>query len=413
VRSLHVARLRGTALRATCVVVAGLLVATAHSAAASAAAPAVSSPGPAADLIGMARVGPPVPLPNSPKGLDPQADWGPDIEPLASYQPQTSCAAAPMAGMQRLLRLVLDTYDRGSDGGAIRSCAVGGLSEHKEGRAWDWMLDAGNRGDRRTAGDFLSWLLQSRGGEPAAMARRLGVMYVIYNKKIWATYSPGWRDYTGSDPHTSHIHISMSWNGGRGRTSFWRGSVSSWDFGPCTPFTGQPAAVVASKRPQTTPCPDPVPSPRGSSRAFAWLGTTGDQVRKAQRLLSVSDSGRLDTATRSRVLDFQRGHDLPRTGTLDEPTWAGLDPSTRTLTAPRWTPAEAVAWARDHGSPTLGRRSAGKAVYAVQIALRLPRVLHTGYLGGRTAAAVMDFRSEHEMSRVAKVDPAVWDALPR
>ena len=410
-RSLRVPRQCVTALRATSVVVAGLLVATALPAA-SAAAPAVSNPDPVASLAGQARVGPPVPMTDSPRGLDPQADWGPEIEPLASYQPQASCAAAPMAGMTKLLNLVLDTYGRGSNGGAIRSCATGGQSEHKEGRAWDWMLDVGNRGDRRVAGDFLSWLLKTRGGEQAAMARRLGVMYVIYNRKIWATYSPGWRDYNGADPHTSHIHVSMSWNGGRGLTSFWKGSVSKWDFGPCTPFTGQPA-VVATKRPQTSPCPDDVPSPRGSSRAFAWLGSGGDHVSKAQRLLSVPVSGYLGTTTRSRVLQFQRRHDLPRTGALDKPTWASLEPSTRTLTAPRWTPAEAVAWAEDHGSPTLGRRSAGKAVYAAQVALRMPRKLHTGYLGRRTASAVKDFRTTQGMSRIAKVGPRVWAALPR
>ncbi|MDF2969316.1 MAG: hypothetical protein K0Q93_3094, partial [Nocardioidaceae bacterium] len=373
-RSLRVARQCVTALRATSVVVAGLLVATALPAAA-AAAPGAGDPSPVASLSGQARVGPPVPMTDSPRGLKPQADWGREIEPLATYQPQLSCAAAPMAGMTKLLNLVLDTYDRGSNGGAIRSCATGGQSEHKEGRAWDWMLDAGNRGDRRVAGDFLSWLLKTRGGEQAAMARRLGVMYVIYNRKIWATYSPGWRDYTGGDPHTSHIHVSMSWNGGRGLTSFWKGSVSRWDFGPCSPFSDQLAAVVATKRAQTSPCRDAVPSPRGSSRPVAWLGNSGDQVRKAQQLLSVSASGQFGTTTRSRVLDFQRRHDLPRTGALDKPTWASLEPSTRTLMAPRWSPAEAVAWAKDNGSPTLGRRSAGKAVYAAQVALRMPRGL--------------------------------------
>lgn len=65
------------------------------------------------------------------------------------------------------------------------------------------------------------------------MANRLGVMYVIHNRKIWSSYSPGWRDYTGYEPHTSHIHISLSWNGARAHTSFWTGRVWPADYDTC------------------------------------------------------------------------------------------------------------------------------------------------------------------------------------
>jgi hypothetical protein len=349
-------------------------------------------------------------MPVSPRGLPAQADWGPQLEPLAGYQPQLSCAAAPMPGLTALRSLALATYTRGSDGGAIRSCAAGGQSEHKDGRAWDWMLDVDNRADRRTAADFLSWLLATRTGETAAMARRLGVMYVIYNRKIWATYSPGWRDYSGGDPHTSHIHVSLSWNGARGTTSFWRGTVPAVDHGPCTFFAGQPA-VVAPARPRATPCPATGDSPRGSASPFAWLGTSGAHVGRAQQLLGVRVSQVLDGATRHRVLRYQGSHDLPRTGALDGPTWASLAPGTRQQSVPNWTPAAAVAWARRHGSPTLRRQSAGTAVYALQVALRLPDGLRSGFLARRTAAAVEQFRAEHGMSRSAVVTRAVWGQL--
>lgn len=35
--------------------------------------------------------------------------------------------------------------------------------------------------------------------------------YVIHNRKIWskARATAGWRTYTGSDPHTDHIHVSV------------------------------------------------------------------------------------------------------------------------------------------------------------------------------------------------------------
>lgn len=63
-------------------------------------------------------------------------------------------------------------------------------------------------------------------GHKQALARRMGIMYVIWNHQIW---SPGpdstWRAYTGTNPHTDHVHISLSWAGARAETSFWSGTV--------------------------------------------------------------------------------------------------------------------------------------------------------------------------------------------
>ena len=357
--------------------------------------------------------GTPVPFPDRPRGLPAQADWGTAMEPLASYQPQLSCAAAALPGTAGLRDLVLSSYDRGYDGGAIRSCASGGQSEHKEGRAWDWMLDVDNAADRRAAGDFLGWLVgPGSQGRAGAMARRLGVTYVIYNRKIWSAYSLGWRDYTGSDPHTSHIHVSLSWNGARGNTSFWTGEVAPRDYGTCIFFAETPA-VVATTAVRTTACPAAAVSPRGSSRPFGWLGTTGDHVRKAQQLLGIAISGTLDGATRQRLLAYQQGHDLPRTGALDDPTWASLDPMTRTQSVPRWTKSQAVAWALEAGSPELHRSSAGKAAYAVQVALDLPDRLRTGFVGQRTARSVITFRDSHGLARKPVVNQQVWRLLAK
>lgn len=362
--------------------------------------------------LGAPRARPPVPLPDRPKGLPAQATWGAQIESFASYQPQQSCAAAPLPGTAALRDLALRTYGQGHDGGAIRSCASGGQSEHKEGRAWDWMLDVHDRSERRIAGHFLGWLLAPGAqGRAAAMARRLGVMYVIYNRKIWSAYSPGWRDYTGSSPHTDHIHISLSWNGARGTTSFWRGRVSAVDLGTCAFFAGSPA-VVASPQPRTTPCPAPVSSPRGSSRPFAWLGNSGEHVRVAQQRLGMPVTGNLGTTMRGRLLGYQQSHDLPRTGALDDPTWASLDPRTRSQSVPDWSAQEAARWGRAHGSPSLHRSSAGTSVYALQTALRLPDRLRTGFLGQQTTRAVRRFRDKHDLAPKPVVNDEVWDLLP-
>ena len=355
----------------------------------------------------------PVAFPADPQGLPAPTEPGREIDPSASYSGQLACAATALPGVVKLRALALSTYGRGGTSPATpRPCASGGTSEHKDGRAWDWMLDVSNAGDRRAVADFLGWLTgPGPSGVSGEMARRLGVMYVIYNKQSWASYRGDWQPYDGYDPHTSHIHLSLSWNGARAHTSFWTGRVWATDYGPCQKFSGAPA-IVPGDRPRLTPCDAPVTSPRSSSSPLIWLGSSGADVRTGQTLLGVTADGVFGLETRTAVLRYQRRHDLPRTGALDKPTWASLSPGTRSQSVPDWTPQEAATWAVDvAGSPLLRRGAAGRAVFALQTALRLPDGLRTGYYGGRTAAAVLSFKDAHGLPHSYAVTPAVWEGL--
>lgn len=90
--------------------------------------------------------------------------------------------------------------------------------EHREGRAWDMMtldLSHGQKiADEMTAND----------GE---LARRAGIMYMIWNRRMWRSYPKGdlpagsWGPYTGQNPHTDHIHFSFGWAGAREKTSLY------------------------------------------------------------------------------------------------------------------------------------------------------------------------------------------------
>jgi hypothetical protein len=274
------------------------------------------------------------------------------------------------------------------------------------------MLNYSNRADRQVAADFLSWVTgPGPSGEAGEMASRLGIMYVIYNHKIWSSYSPGWRKYTGADPHTSHIHISLSWNGARAHTSFWTGRLWAEDVGVCQIFAGQPGSVP-SHRPRTKACPAPASVPRGSTQSLSWLGSTGSQVGKAQQLLGIPQTGTFDRSTRRAVVLYQKSHDLPRNGTLDEPTWASLLPSSQVLHVPDWTPAKAASWASKAGAPVIHRGGAGKSVYALQVALRLDSSLRNGYYGPLSRAAIIELKTAAGLPATALVDDDVWNLLP-
>jgi hypothetical protein len=219
-----------------------------------------------------AAAGTPTPLPSGPFLTAP--------DDPARYHGQNSCDTWAKPGTVALQQLLLNTYRVGRDGGIRRACDVGGTSEHKDGRAWDWMLNAADPGQRAQADAFLAWLVgPDADGVPAGNARRLGVMYVIWNRMTWQAWraSAGWQPYSGAVPHTDHIHISLSWDGAMKRTSWWTGrAVTTPDVGPCRVYEGQLAPPYEG--PRTTPCPTPLPAPSpapeqvGSSLKGDWDG---------------------------------------------------------------------------------------------------------------------------------------------
>ncbi len=193
----------------------------------------------------------------------PRAAYAQAIEPLAGYQPQTTCSPVAKPGVANFAARLLAAYPTTRSLGIVRSCSVGGRSEHKEGRAFDWGVSAKTPAGRAKAARFLTWLLKKdRYGNEYAMARRLGIQYVIWNRKIWGAYnaSSGWRKYTGANPHTDHVHISFTWAGARAKTSFWTGKVGNVGAAP-TP-TLPPPGPVPTPTPGTTvpPRPQPVPA---------------------------------------------------------------------------------------------------------------------------------------------------------
>jgi hypothetical protein len=177
-----------------------------------------------------------------------------EVEAFSPWLPQVSCDPTTKPGVKAFSTLVLTTWGRGTNGGMTRSCSTGAASEHKEGRAWDWMLDPTNYTNVVAGARVLDWLLAG----DAVVARRLGIMYIIWNNRIWSTYrrAEGWRAYDGPDPHTSHIHFSFGWAGAMQRTSWWTGAVAPIEYGPCIEVQGRLADPYGSAI-NLKPCPEP------------------------------------------------------------------------------------------------------------------------------------------------------------
>jgi hypothetical protein len=159
------------------------------------------------------------------------------VEPYAGYEPQTVCSPVAKPGTRALGRWIVASYG-GRAGAIARACKGRSISEHKEGRAFDWSLNARSAKDRARAARFLqSVTATGASGEPAELARRMGIMYVIWNDRIYAAYDQfRARPYLSSGcktlkrcsrtlRHRDHLHISLTRLGGAGRTSWYVGRV--------------------------------------------------------------------------------------------------------------------------------------------------------------------------------------------
>jgi hypothetical protein len=158
------------------------------------------------------------------------------IEDYASYQPQTRCRPQAKPGTEALGDWMVGTYG-GAAGGISRACGPG-TSEHQEGRAFDWTLDAAKRADRRRAKAFLTDVLASdRQGNADARARRMGIMYIIWNDRMWSAWDEfapeGYLSASCKTAltcsttlrHRDHLHVSLTRPAGRGETSWYAGRL--------------------------------------------------------------------------------------------------------------------------------------------------------------------------------------------
>ena len=368
------------------------------------------------------------------------------LDVLTPYEPQVSCEPDAKPGVTAFGDLMFATYNTGVRGYG-RTCA-GDTSEHYDGRALDWMLNSANPQQKAVADAVVAWLTAGNG----AMARRFGISYIIWNRQMWREYrdQDRWLPYTGSVPHTDHIHFSFSWDGAMKRTSWWTGTaLTRVDYGPCQVYAGQFAPRYTAAR--STPCPASLPQPPASIYPVFVQGQQSPDIAVAQKALNVTADGDFGPQTLTALLAWQRGK-VPVTGVLDKASWALLAPgAVRPAPTPVAKPPVAkpptpapvakppvakppapkpvavklpVVHAPAVKAPaatttsytaykavTLRLGSKGAAVKVLQLALGGVGV--DGDFGAKTRAAVVKFQQSQRIPATGVVDRTVWDRLER
>lgn len=253
----------------------------------------------------------------APAPPQPEVAFASAPEAWPRYQGQISCDPVAKPGTQALQQLVFSTYRTGSIGYIPRGCS-GATSEHHEGRAWDWPLNAADPAHREVADAFLSWLTgPDAQGVSGGNARRLGVMYVIWDRRVWKAYraSDGWTGYSGASPHTDHIHVSLTWDGAMKRTSWWTGrTVTTPDNGPCRIYDGQLAPRYTG--PFYASCPAVLPAPPAPACAAPRAGA-GPDVPAVRRGVSWLARRTTTGGSPEGCFTFGDAGDVPLSGDWD------------------------------------------------------------------------------------------------
>jgi hypothetical protein len=267
------------------------------------------------------------------------------IEPLAAYVPDDSCNPIVKPGTAALAALLRKTY-AGTVTNTAYACGTDSpISEHYEGRAIDWMVPIDNSTDKADANAVLSWLFATdKDGNTFSNVRRLGLMYIVFDNRIWGSWDHIWQPYKdcANEPghaydnacHRTHMHLSLSWAGANKRTSFWSNKAVRTDYGPCKSPTLNWAGLHTGVR--STPCPSH-PNLQAPAKASAlykavvhWSGARavygnhGPVVIAIQKVLNVGADGSFGASTRTALKQWQTAHHLVPSGTANQVTWHAI-----------------------------------------------------------------------------------------
>jgi peptidoglycan hydrolase-like protein with peptidoglycan-binding domain len=340
-----------------------------------------------------AAAAPAVVVPRPPSKALPKA-----LDVAPPYQPATRCLAGDLPGPVAFARLLNAHYGTHVYG-VNRHCVTG---EHGEGRAMDWMVNAKTAEGLALGNAITRWLsAPDAEGRPGAMARRFGIMYIIWNRQMWRVYAPerGWTAYSGASPHTDHIHFSFTWDGAYRHTSWWTGVAVT----AATMYTGpRPGAAT----------PLAVASPPATSTGYPVLrqGSSGALVRTVQRIVGTTVDGQYGPRTASAVGTWQARRGLPVTRVVDDATWRTL--VALGLVPPRAgtsTGSGAASTLQPYAGTTLRLGSSGPAVRALQTALGGLTV--DGQFGPATDGRVRAFQRAAGLPVTGVVAAATWKAL--
>lgn len=217
------------------------------------------------------------------------------------------------------------------------------------------------------------WLADTlvRSGDPR-------IKYLIWNRRIY-TPGIGWKPYTGPNPHTKHLHLSVH-----------PGALGD---------QAQPWGLDAT--------PHPTPAPPAGGRPTLQRGSNGPDVALVQRYLAIAPAdGVYGPVTEAAVRRYQSRQGLTADGIVGPATWARIQ-SGLGAAVPGGGGTHPPAPART-SRPTIQRGSTGEHVRVLQRWLGLTA---DGVFGPATEAKVKRYQAMKGLTADGIVGPKTWSAM--
>jgi hypothetical protein len=224
-----------------------------------------------------------------------------------TYQWATGCSDGPTPGAKALMAYYLGKYTdrtnpRPANLGIYNCKRLGsGWSLHAEGRA-------GDLGTAPYSRPPWGWTFAEK---LRLNSKELGVQLIIFDRKIWSASYPhaGWRSYSGSNPHTGHLHVELTQQAAKNLTT----------------------ATIRNVLNPTKPAPTPAPTPAKNQPGTRMLRLTspmmrGPDVKYVQRF--ISRAGKIDgfygPQTVAGVRWYQRIRGITADGIVGPVTWRNM-----------------------------------------------------------------------------------------
>lgn len=133
------------------------------------------------------------------------------------------------------------------------------------------------------------------------------IRYIISDHKIANSGQP-WRGYSGSNPHSHHVHVSVS------ETKSLYDDTRDWQIGMGkAPIVQRVTAAVKN-----------VIAPKPTAYPLLKRGSKGEFVRELQGLLKIEVDGDFGPKTLAAVKKFQRDNKLVADGIVGAYSWRAL-----------------------------------------------------------------------------------------
>ena len=238
----------------------------------------------------------------------------------------------------------------------------------------------------------------------AVAKKHPSVRYIISDRRIMNRDIGNFRSrpYSGSNPHTKHVHISLY------QSATAENRTQSWGLADAKPVSG----VGGSSSPTYSAISGAIP--------LAKLYSKGEPVKRIQKAVGVKADGYYGPDTRDAVKSFQKKHGLDADGIVGPDTWAAINGGKTSKPSKSNAPDFPLPKGHWYGPESSNPKNhsgyykadrAGIKQFQSKLKARGWSITADGLFGAATSKIVKQFQKEKGLSVDGGVGAETWAAI--